>query len=47
MYVTVPHDPYKDFDPVTVAVSAATCQIDVCYDPVRSLDAEQRPPRYF
>jgi tripartite-type tricarboxylate transporter receptor subunit TctC len=24
MYVTVPYDPYKDFDPVTVAVSAAT-----------------------
>ena len=23
-YVTVPYDPYKDFDPVTVAVSAAT-----------------------
>lgn len=24
MYATVPYDPYKDFDPVTVAVSAPT-----------------------
>src|ERR1700688_5029152 len=27
--------------------AALSCQIEVCYDPVRSLDAEQRPASLF